>query len=703
MPETPSREGSPPARLDRLAARLIELLLPAQDRPAAAGGPSAGGRYVRVAAVVAVASIVAFGLSLPLTGVPSALWLPYVAAVLATTGVVVGGIVLPRPGSWLAVAGAVTAAVSIVLLDLAVSRYYHLATLVFVVVVLIDALIQGLRASLSMVVIGTAVMPYIASPAASPTVADFVFAFLYLSTLTGMVWAYRELQARGASALARSQARYRDLVERMPGVVYEAGPGIEGAWTYMSPRIEQVLGFSPDRFTDEPGFWWSRIHPDDRDKVAAQEAELEARAGADRSATEYRMIDALGGVRWISDEATLRRDSTEPLVTWSGILIDVTAEKELEARLRQAQRMEAVGQLAGGIAHDFNNLLTVIRGYGALIRGDAAARNADTTDADELIRATDRASSLIGQLLTFSRRQVLQPRVLDPAGVVDELTPMLRRLLGDHVTLTTTAPRDPVHVLIDRSQLEQVIVNLAVNARDAMPSGGDLSIVVERVPQADGDGPGLARISVTDTGVGMGEAVRSQIFEPFFTTKALGSGTGLGLPTVLGIVNEAGGRIACESAPGRGTTFGIELPAVEAPEAAPDAPPDGPAPGGLGRVLLVEDQPAVRQVTSRMLSSLGYEVVEAGDGIEALLQLERGAAPALLVSDVTMPGMLGPELARRAVDRRPGLPVLLITGYVGAGRAAVDGGPFPVLRKPFDVGTLARAVRAAIDGAAVAE
>jgi two-component system, cell cycle sensor histidine kinase and response regulator CckA len=417
------------------------------------------------------------------------------------------------------------------------------------------------------------------------------------------------------------------------------------------------------------------------------------------------MLDLTGGVRWISDEATLIRDPLSGSPVWSGILIDITAEKELEQRLRQAQRMEAVGQLAGGIAHDFNNLLTVIRGYGALIRGDVAARGDDTADADELIRAADRATALTGQLLTFGRRQVLQPRVLDPAAVVGDLTPMLQRLLGDHVTLVATAMVDPVHVRIDRSQLEQVVVNLAINARDAMPDGGRLTIAVERVepvPRRAGD-ESLARISVSDTGMGMDELVRSQIFEPFFTTKSQGKGTGLGLPTVLGIVSEAGGRITCESAPGHGTTFRIDLPAVDPPERPVDPGHDGSpaatdAPGGRGRVLLVEDQTPVRQVTARMLESLGYAVVEAPGGVEALMALEREPALVLLITDVTMPGMLGPELAQRAVQRRPGLPVLLITGYAGEGRIAVDEGPFPVLAKPFDVGALARAARAVIEG-----
>ena len=704
----PSHANPLPSRIDAVLARLARLerrLLPLTGAARlGAGQPAEYGRYALVAALIGLAALIGFLPSLPINGVPIELWLPYFAAVFATAAVVSAGLLLPRPESRLSVVGAIAAALAIAALNGAIDRYFSLGPIVFTVMVLVVAIIQGVRASLAMVAVGTVVLPFMANPTSAPHVDDFPYSFAFLMGLAATVWAYRRLQARSASALEASESRYRELVERMPGVVYECAPGLNGAWTYVSPRIELVLGFPAARFTEDPGFWWSRIHADDRELVAAQEAALEVEAGAERNVTEYRMLDASGGVRWISDEATLIRDTASGSQTWSGILIDITAEKELEQRLRQAQRSEAVGQLAGGIAHDFNNLLTVIRGYGALIRGDAVARGDDTADADELIRAADRATALTGQLLTFGRRQVLQPRILDPAAVVGELTPMLRRLIGDHVTLVATGPVEPVFVSIDRSQLEQVVVNLAINARDAMPDGGHLTIAVDRFapPRRRSKDGLMARISVTDTGLGMDELVRAQIFEPFFTTKSLGRGTGLGLPTVLGIVSQAGGRITCDSQPGHGTTFQIDLPTVDPPEAVADSRDgassvDG-APAGHGRVLLVEDQAPVRQVTVRMLVTLGYEVVEAPGGIEALMALEREPKLALLISDVTMPGMLGPELAQRVVQRRPGLPVLLITGYAGEGRSAVDNGPFPVLAKPFDLVALARAARATIEG-----
>ena len=694
------------SRADALSAVLERRLLPDADVHSPAIRRSREYRhFAGLAALIVATALLGFLPSLPIKGVPTELWLPYFAALVVTTVLVGAGLLLPPPESGVSAIGSLVAALAIAALVTYIGRYFTLGPIVFTVLVVVTAIFQGVRASLPMVLVGSVAVPFMANPTGVPTVDDFAYAFAFLTTLAGTVWGYRRLQARSASALEASEARYRELVERMPGVVYECGPGLDGVWTYVSPRVEQLLGFPASSFTDDPGFWWSRIDPDDRDPVADQEAQLESQVTGERSVSEYRMLDASGSVRWISDEATLIRDAATGRPTWSGILVDVTAEKELEQRLRQAQRMEAVGQLAGGIAHDFNNLLTVIRGYGALIRGDVAARGEDTADADELIRAADRATALTGQLLTFGRRQVLQPRVLDPTVVIGDLTPMLRRLLGDHVTLAATGPLDPVHVRIDRSQLEQVVVNLAINARDAMPDGGHLTITVEcaEPDQRRAGDSAMARISVSDNGEGMDELVRSQIFEPFFTTKSQGKGTGLGLPTVLGIVSEAGGRITCESARGHGTTFRIELPLVEPPEVASDPGRDGDGregatPVGQGRVLLVEDQAPVRQVTARMLETLGYGVVQAPGGIEALMALEREPALALLVTDVTMPGMLGPELAKRAVQRRPGLPVLLITGYAGDGRAAVDEGPFPVLAKPFDVGGLARAARAAIEG-----
>jgi PAS domain S-box-containing protein len=428
-----------------------------------------------------------------------------------------------------------------------------------------------------------------------------------------------------------------------------------------------------------------------------------------------------------TEEASISpiRDETGAITAYVAVKRDITAQRDLEAQLRQAQRLEAVGQLAGGVAHDFNNLLAAIRGYGELAQASLAPGSQGRDDIDEVLRAADRATTLTRQLLAFSRRQVLAATVLDPSAVVEELLPMLRRLLGEHIELVTSHGCDLGMVKVDPGQLEQVVVNLAVNARDAMPAGGRLSIATENVelePIEDAEGLEAAgtldaphgscvRITVSDSGTGMSEATRARIFEPFFTTKEPGRGTGMGLATVYGIVRQSGGRISATSTLGRGSSFVIDLPRVSAaaedqPAPAQVAPaqvalPQPPAPDGAGRrILLVEDDEAVLTLLGRVLSRLGYRVIEAASGDEAL---ERVAADTegldLLVTDVRMPGIQGPELARRLRSVRPDLPVLFISAFseeLGVSPDALPG--LHVLDKPFDAETFGRAIRTALAG-----
>ena len=325
-----------------------------------------------------------------------------------------------------------------------------------------------------------------------------------------------------------------------------------------------------------------------------------------------------------------------------------------------------------------------------------------------MLRAADRATALTRQLLAFGRRQVLAPEVTDPTAVIEGIVPMLRRLLGGHIELVTSHAPGLGRVRVDPGQLEQVIVNLAVNARDAMPDGGRLAIDTANVDVDDTVGePGsevrlgaCVRITVADTGTGMDEAIMARIFEPFFTTKETGKGTGLGLSTVYGIVRSSGGRTNVTTSPGRGTTFTIDLPSVETPAAPiPTAVPAEPLPAVSGTILLVEDEDAVRSVVARTLTRLGYSVVQAASGTDALAVVaERGGPLDLLVTDVRMPGIQGPDLARRLRADRPDLPVLFISGY--AEELAADASAMPgmqVLDKPFDADTLGRAVRAALE------
>jgi PAS domain S-box-containing protein len=381
------------------------------------------------------------------------------------------------------------------------------------------------------------------------------------------------------------------------------------------------------------------------------------------------------------------------------VVRDLTRTKELETQLRQAQKMEAVGRLAGGIAHDFNNLLTAISGYSEfLIEGleDERLRR----HADEIRKAAARAASLTGQLLAFSRRQVLQPRALDLNAVVSDMDMMLRRLIGEDVELVTLLDPDIDAVQADPTQIEQVIVNLAVNARDAMPNGGSVTIVTADVRTDAGD---FVELRMTDTGIGMTEAERSQLFDPFFTTKE--GGTGLGLATVYGIVEQSGGTIEVDTAPGMGSSFRIWLPRAETPADAPAATPVASAPSvGDETILLVEDETVVRHLVAEILENSGYTVLQAGDGPSALELLRRHPGKLdLLVTDVVMPGMSGPEVAQAVTSMRPGTQVLYTSGYTDSaiGHHGVLEPGIAFLQKPFSSDDLTRKVRGLLDGASV--
>jgi signal transduction histidine kinase len=382
---------------------------------------------------------------------------------------------------------------------------------------------------------------------------------------------------------------------------------------------------------------------------------------------------------------------------------------ELEARFLQAQRMESVGRLAGGVAHDFNNLLTVINSYAELAAAHLTDGDPLKKNIDEIEKAGARAAGLTRQLLAFSRKQVLAPVVLDLNEIVTSLEQMLQRIIGEDIDLRTKLAPGIVRVNADQGQIEQVLMNLAVNARDAMPSGGRLLIETDRVELDDefvdsypGStvGPNVV-LTVSDSGVGIAADVRQQIFEPFFTTKEKGSGTGLGLATVYGIVRQSGGSIWVDSAPGCGTTFRIYLPTVSAEgddDRGGDRPTDG---GGDETVLVVEDEPAVREVTCEMLEQAGYRVVAAADGVTALrLAEDRANQIDLLLTDVIMPSLSGPRLAERVCAVRPGLKVLFMSGYTDDAIARyeiLDPGA-NLISKPFSTQTLLHRVRLALDG-----
>ena len=419
-----------------------------------------------------------------------------------------------------------------------------------------------------------------------------------------------------------------------------------------------------------------------------------------------------GEPRWFSGTASPMRPAGAGTSGGGGRVLwvarDVTASKQLEAQLRQAQKMEAVGLLAGGIAHDFNNLLTVITAYGQLLRVEFADGDERREEVEEVLKAAARGAELTRQLLAFGRKQVLRPRVLDVNGVVAGVRPMLARLLGADATLDTRLAPSLSRVEADPGQLEQVLLNLTANAGDAMPGGGRVTIEtadVELDAAAVRALPGLAPgryvlVSVSDTGVGMDEATRLRVFEPFFTTKGTGKGSGLGLATVYGIVKQSGGAVTVRSAPGEGTTFEIYLPRA-AREGGRDAGAAPPAPAARPTVLLVDDDDAVRSSARRALEGGGYEVLEAAHGAQALdVFAEHGGRVRLLVTDVVMPGLGGHALAERLRAQRAGLPVLFMSGYAVPDEPG--GGPAvaPLLAKPFTAEELLAAVGEAAGAAA---
>jgi two-component system cell cycle sensor histidine kinase/response regulator CckA len=422
---------------------------------------------------------------------------------------------------------------------------------------------------------------------------------------------------------------------------------------------------------------------------------------------ENEIVTKSGGRRMIRWNNSVLRSSVGEVVGTASIGEDITERKSLDQQLRQSQKMEAVGRLAGGVAHDFNNLLGVIVGYSEGTLRTLAPEHPGRPKIEQVLKATERAASVTRQLLTFSRKQVAVPRVLDLNGIVSEMEKMLRSLIGEDVELVTKGDRGLGRVKADTGEIEQVIMNLAVNARDAMPNGGRLTIETanqelddEFAREHPGVVPGrYVRIVVSDDGAGIPEDIQPQIFEPFFTTKGVGKGTGLGLSTVYGIVNQSGGHIFFDSEPGRGTSFRIYLPRVDSAADLPHAPLTS-IPHGTETILLVEDETVLRDVARETLEEFGYRVIEAANG-NAALELAAGyvAHIDLVITDVIMPGLNGRETAARLATLRPGIRILFVSGYTDD--AIVRHGILPsdvaLLQKPFTGGTLARKVRAVLD------
>lgn len=473
-----------------------------------------------------------------------------------------------------------------------------------------------------------------------------------------------------------------------------------------SETLEAHYGLKPGTFAGTFEAFVERIHPDDRESVLDAIGKA-VKAGSDFSIMN-RTIWPDGTVRWLSGAGRIHLDGHGNPVRGVGISLDVTERRRLEEQYQQAQKMEAVGRLAGGVAHDFNNLLTVILGYCELLLADLKPGDPHQPDIAEIQRAGARAGALTRQLLTFSRKQIIEPALLDLNKVVGDLQSMLGRLIGEDVRVLLNLLPDLALVTADSAQVEQIVMNLAVNARDAMPTGGTLTIETANVELDEdyarmhqGVKPGFyVVLTVTDTGTGMTPQVQARLFEPFFTTKEPGKGTGLGMATVYGIVTRFGGTIGVYSEVGRGTSFKVYFPRADAAEMLVEAPTPATQPrAGTHTVLVVEDEEGLRVLAKRLLQRQGYTVLVAADADEAIRLFEQNASIDVLLTDVVMPGASGPDLTRQLVEQRPALKVIYMSGYTE--EAIVQHGVLKpgiaFLHKPFTSETLGRKIREVLD------
>jgi len=506
----------------------------------------------------------------------------------------------------------------------------------------------------------------------------------------------------------KAERAFRESEERLRLALNAAQMGV-WEWDAATNRttwgmgLHQILGVKPGEFDGTIEAFAAMIHPEDRAKFL-EAVEQTSRTG-ELHELEFRVVRPDGRTVWIADQGRAELDASGKVIRFRGVSRDVSQQRVLKEQLNRAQRMEAVGLLAGGIAHDFNNLLTVIRGHAEILLERSSQDPSTLRDAVAIQKAADRAATITKQLLAFGRKQILQPRVLDLRAVVAEISDMLRKLIGSNIALNLNMGGEALWMRADEGQIEQVVVNLVVNARDAMPHGGELTLEASRVvvgpnfvregtPMPEGN---YSRLSVRDTGFGMDAATQARIFEPFFTTKAAGKGTGLGLATVYGIVKQSGGWIWVESEIGQGTRFELFLPEAPASGKLPDAAPVADhGERGTETILVVDDEEAVRDLAAACLRSQGYTVLLAPDGNRAIEVAEGYRGPIhALIADAMMAGMDGVTVARRVARLRPGIKVLYVSGYAGASSSLDEviarGEAF--LQKPFTLDSLTHKLR----------
>ena len=492
---------------------------------------------------------------------------------------------------------------------------------------------------------------YVVKPFAARELQARVAAALHLA----------RVRAEASAALRESEERYRSLIEATAQVIWTSDS--RGRFTSRSPSYERFTGLAWDEYKDGS---MRAIHPDDVDRVRAERAEYLRRG--EPGEIRFRLRRADGVYRRVVGRGVPIRDATGRIKEWVGTMTDVEDHRQAEERLRQAGKMEAVGRLAGGLAHDFNNQLQGITGFAGFVDKDPGLSAQARQDLHEIRKASERMASMTHQLLAFSRQQVLLPETLDLNAAVADSQSLLQRLIGTNIQIVVQLAPGPKWVQVDRAQFLQVLMNLAINARDAMPGGGDLVVRTgtrNAVPERGAVRGPYAVLMVTDSGAGIAPEHLAHIFEPFFTTKGIGEGTGLGLSTVHGIVTQSRGQVWAESRPEAGTTFTVLLPMVPAPSGV-EAPPR-PQRNGSGRtasVLVVDDEDIIRSLMKRTLESAGYSVLLARNGREALDALERHRGRVdLVLSDLVMPVMDGRELSRRLAAEHPGIAAVWMSGY----------------------------------------
>jgi PAS domain S-box-containing protein len=502
--------------------------------------------------------------------------------------------------------------------------------------------------------------------------------------------------------LRRAEEKYRHIFENAVIGIFQTTP--DGRYLSLNPKLAHMYGNSSpeERMAEVTDIGrQAYVNPSVREEFKRRVEEQ-----GEVSGFEYQVYRKDGSKMWLLENARAVRDSNGKTLYYEGTVEDISEHKQLEDQFRQAQKMEAVGRLAGGVAHDMNNMLGVIIGYSELLRERFDPADPLARQLGEVKKAADRAASLTRQLLAFSRKQVLEPRILDLNGVVENLSKMLRRLIGEDVELVIKPHATPVLVKVDPGQMEQVLMNLAINARDAMPRGGKLVIETtpvhldetyarQHVPVEPGS---YVLLSVSDSGCGMNAKVLPHVFEPFFTTKEVGKGTGLGLSTVYGIVKQSGGYIWVYSEPDQGTTFKIYLPQAST-TASPEIPQGEAAAAqarGSGTILLVEDEEALREVAQISLQSAGYTVLVAADGPTALeMARQHKGSVDLLLTDVIMPRMSGREVAEAVATERKNMKVLYMSGFTDdlvAQHGLLKAGVV-LLQKPFTLTALLGKVR----------